>query len=230
MPTNKSQKTKPPQLPPKVRAKTGTAGKTQAEKLETSSTCLAAQAQSPVGAQVAAEAAALKAARADLVTKNQERTDILAALEKKDIEILNAEAVHDTAIQDYTHRAAIVAKDDATVLKGLGAEPVTAQRSPRATGPADVPGNVRLGPGADTGSALTRWSRPDGAGAFVAQYRLEPAAGAPATDWTPAEGFATNKLSWQIDGLPPAAHLRVRVKAIGAEVGPWSDEVLGRAR
>ena len=63
------------------------------------------------------------------------------------------------------------------------------------------------------------------------RYRLEPAPGAPATPWLPGEsGYATKNVEWLIEGLPPAAAFRVQVCAIGAQVGPWSDEVLGKAR
>jgi hypothetical protein len=227
MPAKKSPQN---QLPTKVKAKAGTAGKTQAQKLKVSQTYLAAQAQSPVGTQIAQETAALKASRDTLLSRIQERANLRAQLDEKEIEVLTAEADHDTAIQDYAHEAANIAKDDPTVLQGLGVERALTHRGPRAARPADVPGKVRLMPGVDFGSARMKWTRPEGAGAFVAQYRIEEPPGVATTEWTPAEGFATSGVSWEIDGLPPAAHLRGRVRAIGAERGPWSEEVLGRAR
>jgi hypothetical protein len=224
------KKTVKNQLPPKVKPKTGTGAKTQAETLEMSQLYLAAHAQSPVGAQIEEEAAALKAARGALILRDQELTDLRAELDKKELELLTAEEEHDTAIEDYAHRAGNIAKDDATVLQGLGVE-AAAPRGPRADGPTDIPGNLRVLPGPASGSSIVKWTRPVGAGAFLAQYRLESeAGGASPSEWVPVDGFATKKVKWPIENLPPAAHLRVRVRAIGAEAGPWSEEVLGRAR
>jgi hypothetical protein len=228
MPSNKIVKN---QLPPKVKPKTGTSRKTREQKLDLSKERLAAQALSPAGSEIAAEATALKAARDSVMARSQEVTEIKAALDKKERELRLAEADHDTAIEVYAYRAGIIAKDDPIVLQSLGVEALTTQRAPRDEGPADMPANLRVVPGADSGSAIMKWSRPDGAAAFLAQYKLESqAADAPATDWFPSDGFATKKVEWTIDNLPPAAHLRGRVRAIGAEVGPWSEEALGRAR
>ena len=63
----------------------------------------------------------------------------------------------------------------------------------------------------------------------MAQYKLEGPGGTPAA-WLPEDGFSTKTLEWKIDQLPPAAQIRVRIRAIGDEIGPWSDEVLGKAR
>jgi hypothetical protein len=217
--------------PPKVKPKTGTGGKTQTQTLGMSQGYLAAQAQSPVGAQIAEEAAALKAAREAVILRDEELANLQAELDKKKLELLTAGKEHDTAIENYAHRAGNIAKDDPTVLQGLGVEAAATQRAPHAEGPADSPDNLRVLPGPASGSSIVKWTRPAGAGAFLAQYRLESeAGGAPAADWVPADGFATKKVEWPIENLPPAAHLRVRVRAIGAEVGPWSEEVLGRAR
>jgi hypothetical protein len=219
------------QPPSKLKAKTGMSGKTQAECLNESGAKLAAQAQSPAGTLIAAEATALKTSRDALVSKNEALTTVHAEYERAQREVVNAEAEHIDAIETYARRAAIIAKGDITVLQSLGVEAAATQRIPRAQGPADVPANLRVLPGEDSGSTIVKWARPRGAGAFLAQYKLEsPAEDAPSSDWLPAEGFATTKVEWWIENLPPAAHLRVRVRSIGAEIGPWSEEVLGRAR
>lgn len=228
MASKKNMKNQPP---PKVRPKAGTSGKTGTQKLDLGKECLAAQAQSPVGSQIATEAAALKAARDAVIARGEELTNLRAELDKKQLELRTAESDLDTAIENYAHEAANIAKDDPSVLLGLGVEAAATQRAPRAEGPAEMPSNVRVLLGEDSGTVIVKWTRPIGAGAFLAQYKLEPqAAGAPPSDWSPAEGFATKKVEWAIDNLPPAAHVRVRVRSIGAEVGPWSEEVLGRAR
>jgi hypothetical protein len=226
--TSQAMKIQPPS---KLKAKTGMSGKTQAECLDDSGAKLAAQAQSPAGTLIAAEATALKASRDALLSKNETLTNVAAEYDRAQRDVLKAEGEHIDAIETYARRAAILAKGDITVLQSLGVEAAATQRTPRAQGPAEVPGNLRVLPGEDSGSVIVKWARPRGVGAFLSQYRLEsPAEDAPSSAWLPAEGFATTKVEWSIENLPPAAHLRVRVRSIGAELGPFSEEMLGRAR
>ena len=54
---------------------------------------------------------------------------------------------------------------------------------------------------------------------------------APQNPWQPGEaGYGTKNVEWYVEGLPPAAAVRFQVCAIGAQVGPWSEDVLGKAR
>jgi hypothetical protein len=219
------------QLPPMLKAKTGTRGKSEPEQLDQSGKYLAAQAESPVGAQIVAEATALKASREALLTRDEELIAIKATYDGKFLEVAQAWDDHANAIDTYARRAVIIAKGDRAVLQGLGVEVLSIQRGPRDQGPAGAPTNLRVLAGDDSGSVIVRWSRPRGAGAFLAQYKLEPLSpDAPPSDWFPAEGFATKNLDWSIDNLQPIAQVRVRVRAIGAQIGPWSEEALGRAR
>jgi hypothetical protein len=219
------------QLLPTLKAKTGTRGKSEPEQLDQSAGYLAAQAESPVGAQIAAEATALKAGRDALLAREDELTVIKATYDSKFVDVVKAWDDHANAIDTYARRAVIIAKGDPAVLQGLGVEILTIQRGPRDQGPASTPTNLRVLPGEDSGSVSVRWARPRGAAAFLAQYKLEPLSeGAPPSDWLPAEGFATKNLEWSIDNLQPSAQVRVRVRAIGAQIGPWSEEALGRAR
>jgi hypothetical protein len=220
------------QLPPLLKPKTGgTREKSEPELLDQSGGYLAAHAESPVGAQIAAEATTLKTSRDALLARDNELTLIKATYDSKVLDLVKAWDDHANAIDTYARRAVIIAKGDRAVLQGLGVEFISLQRGPRAKGPAGTPTNVRVAPGEDSGSVNVKWARPRGAGAFLAQYKLEPlSADAPPSDWFPAEGFATKNVEWLIDNLQPIAQVRVRVRAIGAEIGPWSEEALGRAR
>jgi len=222
--------------PRQVRAKKGTSGKksTVADKKALGAKYVAAQGASPSGAKVATEATAVGAALSTLSTLELARPPLVAALDKNTGDTLTAETTLDGALDGYARASAKVAGTDASVLASLGVDEV-AKRSAETTGPAPVPTDATLKEGKVSGSALGKWKRPPQVGAFQAQYKLEPLpnapAGTPAPDWMPpGDGFATTKVEWVITGLPPAAALRLRVRAIGAEVGPWCDEVLGKAR
>jgi hypothetical protein len=219
------------QLPPLLKAKEGTREKSGPEQLDQSGGYLAAQAESPVGPQLAVEATALKASRDALLARDDELTLIKATYDSKLLEVVKAWDDHANAIDTYGRRAVIIAKGDRAVLQGLGVEFISLQRGPRVKGPVYAPTNIRVLAGEDSGSVIVKWVRPRGAGAFLAQYKLEPLSpDAPPTDWFPAEGFATKNVEWSIDNLQPIAQVRVRVRAIGAQIGPWSEEALGRAR
>jgi hypothetical protein len=225
-----------PKAMPKLKAKTGTVAMKEVDKLDLGQKYIAAQAASPAGAQIVPEVTALKAARQTVLTKDQEYADIKAMLDEKFIERTAAALVHNGAIDDYAYKAAKVANGDIAVLTSLGVDGAATKRVRRVAGPADIVTDLRLDEGLTTGTSMMKWTRPVGAAAFIAQYKLElppPAPGAPPVppaEWLPAEGFATKSVEWTIDGLPPAAQIRARIRAIGAQIGPWSDEVLGKAR
>jgi hypothetical protein len=64
------------------------------------------------------------------------------------------------------------------------------------------------------------------AGSYVFQYKLEPSL--PTDPWL---GTVPTKLaSTIISGLAPEQLIRARAQAVGVAVGPWSVEVVGRAR
>jgi len=219
-----------PKKAPKLKAKTGVTSLTRAEKLDLSSTYLAAQKTSPLGPQVATEAADLTTKRATLQTKEQEYVTIQASLTAKAAEVVTADEEHDGAIAKYAFEATVVAANDPEALKGLGVAAAATTRTVH-VGPADVVTGIFTLEGPTSGSAYVRWPRAPGAAAFLARYRLDTAPGAPVAPYQPSEsGYATKNVEWLIEGLPPAAAFRVQVSAIGAQVGPWSDEVLGKAR
>ena len=216
--------------PPKLKPKTGVTTMTRVEKLDLSAGYLSAQKTSPVGTQIATETTDLQTKRDTLVTKEKEYSDLHASLLAKGQEVTGADTAHDGAIEAYAFRAGKIADGNADVLKSLG---VTAAATTRTvhTGPADVVTDIFILDGPQPGSAYIRWTRPPGAAAFLVRVRLETAPGAAPAPWIPHEnGYPTKNVEWLIDGLPPAAAFRVQICAIGAEVGPWSAEVLGKAR
>jgi hypothetical protein len=191
---------------------------------------LSAQATSPSGPKMATEALDLKAKRDAYVTAQNAAVTARAVADQADLDAADAEDDLDTSIGTYVRKGGVVAAGDAAVLTSLAID-VAAARGPQAEGPAPAPLNVALLMGSDSGQGKLKWARPAGVGAFVAQYRLKPTSpNTPPGEWLPPEGYATNKVEWLIDGVPPAALLRARVRSIGAEIGEWSVEVLGKAR
>jgi hypothetical protein len=136
------------------------------------------------------------------------------------LEVVSARDDHVNAIDLYAHRAVTIAKGDRAVLQGLGLEVLAVQHGQRFEGPADAPTNLRVLPGQGSGSVIVRWSRPRGAAAFLAQYKLEPlSADAPPSNWLPAEGFATKNLDWSIDNLQPIAKQKAGSLAVITDQG-----------
>ncbi len=220
--------------PPKARGKKGNLKKLTT-KLNKVAAYLAAQGTSAVGAQVATQAAALKTARDGYVALAATHVTAAAAATKAESDTVAADAALDQAINNYVAAGNEVAAGEATVLASLAID-AAALRKAQATGPAPAPTTLSIVEGSVSGESKFRWGpRPAGAAAFVAQYKLEALppgspAGTPPPDWTPVGGYHTKNVEWTIDGLPPAACIRGRVQAIGAQLGPWSDEVLGKAR
>jgi hypothetical protein len=230
MSAKKKTKKKPPAAPAPLRPKLGVAAMTLEEKIQKGQGYTSAAALSGAGPKVQTQVDAIKAATDDVETKLQRRRDALAVLGKIDDEIVLADGALSKALGNYAHEAANVSGDDREVLKSLGVAWIDPDRGTRDDGPAATPTKVRLAPGAESGTSLMKWARPDGAAAFLAQFRLDPPVPGQPAEWQPPEGYATKKVEWLIEDLPPAATLRGRVRAIGAERGEWSDEVLGKAR
>jgi hypothetical protein len=229
-PKPKKPKTPKPKRPAKVKAKTGMTHLRRPERLDLSAKYLSNQKTSPQGPQVAAEATDLQTKRDALVAREKEYSDIHAELLAKGQDVTAADDDHDASIAAYATKAAIVAKNDPEVLKSLGVDAAATTRTAH-EGPAAVVTGIFTLEGPTSGSSYARWARPPGAAAFLVRYRLEPAPGAPPAPYQPSEnGYATKGVEWLIEGLPPAAAFRIQVCAIAAQVGPWSDEVLGKAR
>jgi hypothetical protein len=109
----------------------------------------------------------------------------------------------------------------------LGVTPIATSRS-KPSGPPSAPRNLRLSPGPAPGSLVIKHSRPVGAGSFAVEYKLEPSS--PEDPWIAPEMLQSSSAVQQLDGLAPAQLVKVRVRALGDGWGPYSIEVLGRAR
>ncbi len=220
--------------PPKARGKMGDLRKTTA-KLKKVNEYLAAQPNSPAGSQVATQATALKAALSTYTGAAATYVTAKAAADKAESDEVAADAALDTSVKNYVNAGNEVAAGDADVLKSLAID-AAALRSAAPAGPPPAPATLTIAEGEVSGETKLKWGpRPLGVAAFVVQYKLEALppgspAGTPAPDWSPVGGYHTKKLEWVVDGLPPAAAIRGRVQSIGDELGPWSDDVLGKAR
>ena len=220
--------------PARLRARQVNARTPQATLMEQANEMVAAQAQSPVGSQLTNEIADVKAAITAVGTANTAHDTAAATLATAQTNVITAEDGLVDAMNAYAQKAVKISKNDPAVVKTTAVQTVSNVRQPKDTGPAAVVTGISAVPWKETGQSKVHWKRPPGAAAFIAQYMLEPtsppAPGAPPPQWLPSDGYSTKNVEWIIDGLPPAANLRVRIRAIGAELGPWSDEVLGKAR
>jgi hypothetical protein len=136
-------------------------------------------------------------------------------------------AAHDQATMDYANAAAEVAGGDPSVLATLGVT-VAAKGVKGAHDNVGAPA-LSVGVGVNDGDALFKCKAEPYAGAYVFQYKLEPSQ---ITDpWLPAAGpIMTKYPHTTVSGLAPEQAVRGRVRAVGGLPGPWSAEVVGRAR
>jgi hypothetical protein len=227
-------KPKKPKKPARVKARQVRIRTPQADLIKQANEMVAAQAQSPVGAQLTAEITDVKTAVTAVTTAGTAETNAAAALATAKDNVVSAEDNLIDKMNAYSTKAIKVTGGNLDLLKTTAVQAVSGQHGPRDNGPAGVVTGVGVGAGPESGQAQIHWKRPHGAAAFIAQYMLEPAspppAGAPPPQWLPSEGYHTKKVEWLITGLPPAAAIRVRIRAIGAEIGAWSDDVIGKAR
>ncbi len=80
--------------------------------------------------------------------------------------------------------------------------------------------------GAILGEAKLKCGAVPHAGSYVFQYKLEPSQ--PTNPWL---GNISTKLVWtNVAGLAPEQLIRARVQAVGVTAGPWSTEMVGRAK
>jgi hypothetical protein len=231
---NAQPKPKKPKKPSTLRAKAIPADDPQADLLTRAQDMVSAQGTSSVGASLAPEAAAVKAAIATVQAKTLAQHNAAAVLATADSDVVDAVTDLVSSMTDFTNKALKVSKNDPKLLASLAVPSLPTVRGPKDTGPAAAVTGINLAEGTLSGDLDCKWARPKGAAAFVLQYKVEPAGppqpGTQAPDWLPGEGYFTKNIDWTITGLPPAASVRVRIRAIGAQVGPWSDEVLGKAR
>lgn len=225
---------KKPKRQSHLKAKEITPRVRQADLLKSASDMVSAQSTSPVGAQLAAEAGDVKAGIDAVSAANTAESKASAAYVAAHGATLDAEDDLADRMNTYARKAVKVCDDDAELLKTTAVVSNPSTRSAKDTGPAEMVTGILVLPGDESGSARVKYKRPGNAAAFIIQYQIEPAsplpAGSPPADWLPADGFHTKNVEWVIVGLPAGATIRVRVRAIGAQLGPWGDEVLGKAR
>jgi hypothetical protein len=217
------------QPPPALKGKSGVVELPYPAKLSLGETFITAQhrAEATLGAKVTTQAAAVKLTHDALVLKVAERKELEDAIIVKSGEVTTAIKSYDTALQDYAQGATKAADGDVIKLQTLGVTPVATTRT-RRTGPPSAPEKIRLLPGPASGSVVIKHSRPAGAGSFAVQYKLEPSR--PEDPWLAPETLQSKAPVQQLEGLAPGQLVRVRVRALGAGWGPYSEEVLGRAQ
>lgn len=222
---NKRSRLRPP---PAIKAKLSVASLPFPDKLGLGGTYMTAQAQAaaPLGEKVAAQAATLKQMHDTLVKKVAERKTLDDLIVVKDGEITAAVQDYDAALQEYALGAVKAADGDVVTLTTLGVTPATTSKS-KIVGPPEAPRNVRVLAGPAPGSLIVKHSRPAGSGSFAVQYKLEPSQ--PEDPWQAPEALQSKSAVHELDGLAAAQLVRVRVRALGDEWGPFSVEVVGRA-
>lgn len=222
---NKRSRLRPP---PAIKAKLGVVSMVFPDKLSLGGTYMTAQSQAaaPLGEKVATQAAALKQAHGMLVQKVADRKNLDDLILIKDGEITAAIQDYDAALQEYALGAVKAANGDVVTLTTLGVTPASTSKS-KIVGPPEAPGNVRVLAGPTPGSLIVKHNRPAGAGSFAVQYKLEPSQ--PGDPWQAPETLQSKLAVHALDGLAAAQLVRVRVRALGDEWGPFSIEVVGRA-
>src|SRR5690242_680089 len=101
--------------PPRVRPKVGL-DQSLTKKLDQSQNYLVAQQKADPQNKLASEVTALTTARTNLVTLLNTQTDLKAALDVNQAQIVVALAEHDEAMMDYAREAAKLANGDASIL------------------------------------------------------------------------------------------------------------------
>jgi hypothetical protein len=209
--------------PPRVRAKVGSK-RSRTKLLALGEKYVSGQAAADPGNKLAAEAKAVAAARTGLLGLVGKRSDLKAQLDTTSGAIVVADVQYADALDTYAAAAAAFSIADASLLAQLGVDKVLAP-----TKPADeVLGTpvVTIQAGLDAGDVRLRCKRVPHAGAYLFEYKLEPSQ---ASD--PWLGNITTKLaSTTVTGLAGAQLVRARVRAIGVTPGPWSAEMVGRAK
>jgi len=209
--------------PAKVRPKVG--GKQpRAKRLDIGQKYVSGQVQGDPQNKLAPQAQGVSQARTALAALLATRADLRAQLTRNTSAIVVADAAYSTALGTYATAAAAFSAGDASLLAVLGVD-----EAQKPTKPADAviaAPVVQVAPGAADGEVKLRCGRVPHAGGYVFAYKLEPSQ--PADPWL---GNINTKLaSTTVQGLAPAQLVRARVRAVGVAPGPWSVEVVGRAR
>lgn len=197
------------------------------KKLAKTEVYVAAQGLADPQNKLGPEAATLAAARANVIALLGNRVDLKAKTDINEAALVIAVDAHDTAQKDYANAAARFAGSDVSLLSTLGVE--TAKPTAKiAINEVDAPTDVVIMEGANPGDAPVKCRRVAHAGSYMFQYKLEPSR--PEDPWLPEGGIQTKYARTILTDLLPGQPIRVRICAIGGVTGPWSEEVVGRAR
>jgi hypothetical protein len=194
--------------------------KNRAQRMALAASYLAAQKKSPAGAAVGPEAERLRSARewtADCLRRRGlcRKGDDLGYDPGADL--CAADRALGDAILGYAFAAARASMGDPSVLASLGPQP------PPTWSTTPICREVQVRPGERPGQAVVTYRCEENGVSFMIQYR--PQAEGSADGWGPRNEVVTDLDRCVIDGLAPAAAIRVRVRAIGKDPGPWSAEV-----
>jgi hypothetical protein len=212
----------PVHLRPKVDLNQGTG-----KKLALSQCFLSAQASADPQNKLGPQAASLAAARHNLTGKLARKADIKATLDLAQADLVVAIDQHDQAMKNYARDAAKLAGADVSALATLGVEAAT-RAAKGANDNVDAPEALGISPGANPGAVRLKCGKVAHATAYVFEYKVEPSQ--PADPWLPEGGIQTKRVSTTLTGLAPGQAIRARARAIGGMAGPWSEEVVGRAK
>ena len=197
-------------------------------KLALGKSYLAAQQQADPQNKLGPQTTALRTSCDSIDTRLELKGELDAKAEANNAEIIRSIGPLNIALVDYGRAAARVAGTDAALLGALG---VTAakKRAPKGATPVPrAPTHLVISAGATPGEVVLKCRKVAHAGAYVFEYKLEPSQ--PTDPWLPNGGIQTMLVSATVSRLAPSQQIRARVRAIGAMVGPWSEEVVGRAR
>jgi hypothetical protein len=209
--------------PARVRPKVGNR-RARNKLLATGQAYISGQAAADSGGKLATQAQLVGTTRATLVTTLGKRTDLLAQLATNQSAIVTADYNYGTACTGYAGAAAALAAGNPSLLADLGV--AVAQAATKLADEVIVAPVAKIVAGKNDGDATIKCHRVPGAGSYLFEYKLEPSQ--PTDPWL--GNVSTKLVSTTVSGLAAAQLIRARVRAIGVAPGPWSVEVVGRAK
>jgi len=209
--------------PARVRPRVGSKS-SRPKLLDVGQRYVSGQASGDAQNKIQAQAQAVATTRTALVALLGRKSDLRGQLTSTQGAIVVANAGYAGALVAYANAAAQLAEGDSSVLTSLG---VDAAASPTRPGTEVIIAPVvKVQAGANAGEVKLRCGRVPHAGAYVFEYKLEPSQ--PTDPWL---GNVTTKLAQTtVTGLAPVQAVRARARAVGVTSGPWSEEVVGRAK
>ena len=209
--------------PAKVRPKVGVK-KSRTTLLATGQQYVSGQASGDPGNKLQPLAQAVGAGRTSLLALLGTRANLKAQLSTNQGAIVTADAQYGAALTAYATGAAVFCNGDPSVLATLGVAQAASPTKP-STETTGTP-VLKVAAGATVGEVKLKCGRVLHAGSYVFQYKLEPSQ--PTDPWLAT--IPTKLASTSVGGLAPEQLIRARAQAVGVVAGPWSAEVVGRAK